>query len=364
MTISRRTLVLSGISAGLLAALVAALNAQAKSKTAVAAPAAADPTVQTVEPRQVQSLNREEITGTLQPARQLQLGFEVPGRLARLNATKGAHVREGQVIAQLDPEMADAQVLQAEAAVKVAEAQSEQAADTARRHSELQEKGSISDWQSKSSTSQAAAAAAQLQAARAQLAQARASRRRHDLAAPFAGTLIEQPDQIGATVATGKELFTLEQLDPLVLKLTLPETSRGSLRVGAKVRVKAVGGGAQTDEAVVRAIIPSADAATRRIPVEIVVPNADARFTAHTLARASLPLGQPEPALELPASALASTGGDHVYAVVDSGEVRRIPVQVVDRGAQKVVLKSAQPLARVVDYPASDLADGTKVSVR
>jgi membrane fusion protein, multidrug efflux system len=363
VTISRRTLVLSGISAGLLAALIAAVNAQAKAKAAVAAPAAADPAVQLVEPKQVQSLVREEITGTLQPARQLQLGFEVAGRLAKLSVKKGAQVREGQVIAQLDTEMADAQVLQAEAAVKVAEAQSTQAADTARRQAELQEKGSISEWQSKSSSSQAAAAAAQLQAARAQLAQARASRRRHDLAAPFAGTLIEQPDQIGATVSSGKELFTLEQLDSLVLKITLPETARGSLAVGAGVRVEAVGGGARAD-AVVRAIIPSADAATRRIPVEIVVPNADGQFTAHTLARATLTLGQPQAALELPASALASTGGDHVYAVADSGEVKRIPVQVVDRGAQRVVVKSSEPLSRVVDYPATDLVDGTKVSVR
>jgi hypothetical protein len=39
-------------------------------------------------------------------------------------------------------------------------------------------------------------------------------------------------------------------------------------------------------------------------------------------------------------------------------------VQVVDRGAQKVVVKSAEPLGRVVDYPGNDLADGSKVSVR
>ena len=149
-----------------------------------------------------------------------------------------------------------------------------------------------------------------------------------------------------------------------MLKLTLPETARGSLRVGTKVRVEAVGGGARTDEAFVRAIIPSADAATRRIPVEIVVPNGEGLFTAHTLGRAILPLGQAEPALELPASALASTGGDHVFAVADSGEVKRVDVQVLDRVAQKVVLKASAPIARVVDYPAIDLAEGTKVSVR
>jgi hypothetical protein len=39
-------------------------------------------------------------------------------------------------------------------------------------------------------------------------------------------------------------------------------------------------------------------------------------------------------------------------------------VQVVDRGARHVVVKSAQPLARIVDYPAADLADGAQVAVQ
>jgi RND family efflux transporter MFP subunit len=314
--------------------------------------------------KQVQSLTREEVTGALQPARALQTGFEVPGRLLRLNLKKGQAVREGQVIAQLDPEMADAQMQQAEAAVAAAAAQAKMAADVAQRNERLQQSGTVSDLQSKTSTSSAASAEAQLQAAKAQLAQAKASRRRHDLRAPFSGALIDQPDQVGATVTPGTSLFTLEQLDPLVLKLNVPETSRGALHVGAKVHVEAVGGGAQTDEALVRSVIPSADSATRRIPVEIVVPNPEGRFTAHTLARATLPMGQPEPALELPASALVSSGGDHVFAVTESGEVRRVAVQVLDRGPQRVVVKSPEPLARVVDYPAADLAEGTKVSVR
>src|SRR5262249_10311608 len=99
-------------------------------------------------------------------------------------------------------------------------------------------------------------------------------------------------------------------------------------------------------------------------PVEIVVPNPEGRFTAHTLARATLPLGQPEPALELPASALASSGGDHVFAVAETGQVRRVAVQGLDRGSQRLVVKSPQPPGRVVHYPAADLAEGTKVSVR
>ncbi len=270
---------------------------------------------------------------------------------------------EGQVIAQLDPELADAQVLQAEAAVKAAEAQSSMASDVAGRNAELSKAGTVSDLQNKSSASTATSAAAQLQAARAQLAQARAARRRHDLKAPFAGVLIDAPDQVGATVAPGTALFTLEQLDPLVLKLTVSDTAREVLKVGTKVHVESVGSGASTEEAWVRAVIPSADPATRRIPVELVVPNKGQRFTAHTLARAILPMGSVEDALSVPSSALSSQGGDHVYVVAGEA-VRRIAVQVLERGAQQVVVKATEPMEQVINYPAPGLVDGARVSVK
>lgn len=359
------------LAAGIAAAATAAatpffLSARAQA-TPQAAPAqaAAPPAVQLVPASTVRAAPREEVTGGLAPAKALQLGFEVGGRLARLEVRKGAKVAEGQVIARLDPEMSDAQVQQAEAAVKAAEAQARQAEDLARRNAELARSGSVTDLAAKSSASSAAAAAAQLLAAKAQLAQARAARRRHDLRAPFAGVLIDVPDQVGATVTSNSTLFTLEQLDPLILRVTVQEGARAALRPGAKVHVESVGqGGASTDLAAIRSVIPSADAATRRVPVEITVPNPEGRFTAHTLGRAVLSLGSEESAQSIPASALASNGGDHVFVLGQAGELRRVPVRVIDRGAREVVLKAEQPLTQVVDSPAADLAEGAKVSVR
>lgn len=347
------------------AAVAVSLSSSARTKTAVAV-AANNPgpaPVSLARATSVKSAPREEITGALQPAKGLTLSFEVGGRLSQILVRKGAAVGQGQVIARLDPELADAQVQQAEAAVQAAEAQSAMAADVAGRNAQLQKSGTISELTNRSSASSAASAAAQLQAARAQLAQARAARRRHDLRAPFAGVLIDAPDQVGATVAPGVALFTLEQLDPLVLKLTVSDAAREALKVGAKVHVEAVGGGVATDDAYVRAVIPSADAATRRIPVELVVPNKDQRFTAHTLARAVLPMGSAQDAVAVPSSALSSQGGDHVY-VVAGESVKRVPVQVLERGAQQVVLKAGQPVQQVVNYPAPDLVDGARVSVK
>ena len=361
---NRKRIFILSAAALVVAGGAVALSARAKTRTVAAAPAEAAPppvTLASVQP--MKSAPREEITGALQPAKELKVGFEVAGRLARILIRKGALVSEGQLIAQLDPELADAQVQQAEAAVGAAQAQSALASDNAQRQAQLQQTGTVSEWQGKSSSSQATTSAAQLQAARAQLAQARAARRRHDLRAPFPGVLIDAPDQVGATVSPGSTLFTLEQLDPLVLKVTVSDNARALLKPGTRLHVEAVGSSGATEEAWVRTVIPSADASTRRIPVEIVVPNKDARFTAHTLARAVLPMGAAEDVLAAPASCLVSQGGDHVYAVA-GGAVRRVAVQVIERGASQVVFKSSQALAQVVDYPSPDLADGAKVTVK
>ena len=79
----------------------------------------------------------------------------------------------------------------------------------------------------------------------------------------------------------GAPQFSVENLGTLLLKTTVAESLRAQLKPGTKVRVEVIGGGASTDEAVIRTIIPSADQATRRIPVDILVPNKDGRFVAN-----------------------------------------------------------------------------------
>lgn len=234
---------------------------------------------------------RDEVTGVLAPSKLGPWGFEVGGRLLRTLAQKGEVVKTGQTLGQLDPEISDAQVAQAEAAVAAAEAGAEMASDVAERNEKLKAEGSVSDMQSRGAVAQAKQAQANLLAARAGLAQARAARRKHDLKAPFTGTVIDAPDQIGGMVGPGMPVYIVQQLDPLVLRTTISESARAWVKPGLKVRVQAVGSAAATDEAVVKVVIPAADPQTRRIPIEIQVPNADGRFTANTLAKAFLPQG-------------------------------------------------------------------------
>jgi RND family efflux transporter MFP subunit len=364
-----RTPLVAGLAAvGIAATALPLSGCEADAASPVAAapkPGAQElPSVTLTTPRAVRSSQREEVTGTLFPAQALQVGFEVGGRLEKVRVKKGQAVQEGQVLAQLNAEISDAQLAQAQAAVAAAEVSSAMASDVAGRNAKLQEQGNVSDLQNLTSTTQAKQAEAQLLAAKAQLAQAQAGRRKHDLKAPFSGTITDAPEQVGAIVGPGVPLFGVENLGTLLLKTTVAESLRTQLKPGTKVRVEVLGGGASTDEATLRTIIPSADAATRRIPVDILVPNKDGRFVANTLARVILPLGEAQEAQSIPATALSSSGGDHVYVVGASSEVRRVDVQVLERGMREVVVKAAAPLDKVVEYPTPSLSEGSRVSVK
>lgn len=322
------------------------------------------PPVRLVSARAVTASTRESVTGQLGPSKLLPLGFEVGGRLAISRVNKGDVVKAGQQLGNLDPEIINAQVAQAEAGVMAAEAGAALALDVAGRNEKLKAEGSVSDLQYRQVDTQAKAAKAQVAQAQAGLAQARAGQRRHFLSAPWTATVVDAPDTAGGMVGPGTPVFILMQLDPLVLKATVPESVRQLVHAGLKVRVEAVGSGASTDDAVVKVVLPSADPQTRRVPIEISIPNSDGRFVANTLARVTIPLGEERAAAVIPSTALGTRGGDHVFAVDANGALKRIPVKVMERANTTVTVQSDVPLTQVVDYPTSALVEGTKVTER
>lgn len=322
------------------------------------------PKVRIVAARAVNASARETVTGQLGPSRLLPLGFEVGGRLVVSRAVKGEVVKAGQSLGNLDTEIINAQVAQAEAGLMAAEAGAALALDIAARNEKLKAEGSVSDLQFRQTDTQAKAAKAQVAQANAGLSQARAGQKKHYLSAPFAATVIDAPDNTGGMVGPGTPVYILMQLDPLILKVTMPESARADLKAGQKVRVEAIGSGAATDDATIKVVLPSADPATRRVPLEISVPNSDGRFLANTLARVLISLGEERAAIVIPSTALGRTGGDHVFSVEADGSLKKVPVKVMERGNTSLTVQPASPVTQVVDYPTPALVEGTKVTQR
>jgi len=171
------------------------------------------PRLRIVAARPVNASTREAVTGQLGPSKLLPLGFEVGGRLQTSRASKGDVVKAGQPLGNLDPEIINAQVAQAEAGLMAAEAGAALALDVATRNEKLKAEGSVSDLQYRQTDTQARAARAQVAQAQAGLAQARAGQRRHFLSAPFNATVVDAPDNTGGMVGPGMPVYILMQVN-------------------------------------------------------------------------------------------------------------------------------------------------------
>ena len=144
-----------------------------------------------------------EITGTLRPWRDADVGFELQGRLVRLNVATGDRVKAGAVLAVLDASRAGAQLSQAEAQTRAAEANVALSEDTLRRTEALAATKSIPEAQAEQARQQLALSRAQLESARAAQRLAKTGAGDHTMVAPFAGLVTKAPTATGGVVQPG-----------------------------------------------------------------------------------------------------------------------------------------------------------------
>src|SRR5690606_11138494 len=115
----------------------------------------------------------------------------------------------------------------------------------------------------------------------------------------------------GARVGVGDPLFTLVDVDPLVIAVTVSASDYARLAPGQVVTLQA---GGSYEGRVVR-IAPAFDPGTRQARVEIEVDNADGVLQPGMFVRARTILAREDSATLLPVEALAKRSGTDVVFV-------------------------------------------------
>jgi HlyD family secretion protein len=186
-------------------------------------------------------------TGALNAVVTVQVGSQVSGIIQKLGADFNSQVKEGQVVAQIDPTRFKANLAQAEAALKSAEAalvradvNMRQAKVELDRAKPLADKGVIGAAELDAARSKYDQAVADRAAADAQVGQSRASVgvARVDLEhttikAPISGTVLQRSVDVGQTVAASLQapvLFTIAQdLSRMEVHAAIDEADVGKL---------------------------------------------------------------------------------------------------------------------------------------
>jgi len=191
-------------------------------------------------------------SGTLSAIVTVQVGTQVSGRIAKLYADYNSHVKKGELVAKIDPQIFEATVqqqqagyLQAQAAVETALANANNADKQYARTKALKEQNlaaqqDLDTAEANVATTHAAidGAKASLAQAAAQLHQAQVNLSYTNIISPIDGVVISRSVDLGQTVAaslSAPTLFTIAQdLTKMQVDTSVSEGDVGRLQVGMR----------------------------------------------------------------------------------------------------------------------------------
>ncbi|MBL4768904.1 MAG: efflux RND transporter periplasmic adaptor subunit [Rhodobacteraceae bacterium] len=245
--------------------------------------------------------NAVVLRGQTQADREVQVRAETTAIVISEPLRKGAFVKKGDLLCQLDPGTRNASL--AKAVAKLAEAKSHVPESHARlqeAHARLDEAkinnnaaSKLSEGGYASSTRVASTQAgvrsaeagiesaksgvestkAGIESAAASVAVAQTELNRLAIKAPFEGVLETDAAELGSLMQPGSLCATVIQLDPIKLVGYVPETNVDRIKVGALAGAELAGG--QRVVGKVTFLSRSADPSTRTFLVEIAVPNSN-----------------------------------------------------------------------------------------
>ncbi|MET0720562.1 MAG: efflux RND transporter periplasmic adaptor subunit [Tardiphaga sp.] len=276
--------------------------------------------------------------GTIKPRVETDIGFRVPGKVAKRLVEVGQTVEIGQPLATLDEVDLQLQAEQAVAEFTAATGVLGQASAAEGRANELRAKG----WSTQAQVDQAKASADE---ARARLNRAERSVNLTKNSLSYATLLADTRGVVTATlidpgqvVSAGQTAVRVARFAEKEAVVAIPETLVGRAKDGsASVSLWSEPG--KKYAAKLREIAPSADPATRTYLAKFSLPEADEKVSLGMTATLTLADPATERVARLPLSALFSQGTNpSLYTVNDNGDVALKPVKVKSYGSNDVVI--------------------------
>ncbi|OIQ09982.1 macrolide export protein MacA [Moorella thermoacetica] len=348
-----------------------------------------------------------EVTGALVPARTANVVSKLSGQVTAVKADVGDRVRSGQVLVEIDTKELQAQLQQAEAAVRSVQDQAEQARigmDSARvaianakvaldaaqkyydRIKALADAGAASQSQlddAQTKLDQAKngyeAANKQYEAAQKQyetasgsgLAQAEAAvniikvnMSNASITSPITGVVTNRninPGEMAAPTSP-QPLLTIADTSTLKLQGTVGQEAVPLLSTGQKVTVTLDALPGREFTGTVTQVGPVAATTGQRFPVEISLPN-PGELKAGMTARAVFKLTAPEGVVVPLAAVRTDNGQDYVFVVKNGTVERRQVVLGLKNDEQVMILKGLQAGEQVAVTNVGVLQDKMAVTV-
>lgn len=277
---------------------------------------------------------------------QVELRAETAGMIKSLPVAKGAQVKEGDVLCEIEDGARAASLLEAEAAVAQAEGDYQAA-------KQLEKRGhtaALRVLQNK----------AAMDRARAALAKARLDLERTKIRAPFAGYVDEQPAKPGSFLAIGGVCAHLVALAPLRVIGAVKERDIKLVQPGQTAKLRFITG--EEVSGVVKFLSATAEAETRTFRVEVEIANPNGALRSGITADIFIPLPE-RPAMLLPPSILTlnDDGEVGVRAVNERREVEFHAVKILSERQEGIYIEALPAGVSLITVGQDFVKAGQKV---
>jgi RND family efflux transporter MFP subunit len=303
--------------------------------------------------------------GHVEPQDQASLSFRVGGRLVDRPARVGATVREGEVVARLDPENELNDLRSAQAALTAAQGILRQADNQYQRQRHLLERGITTRSDFEAAEQARTAAQAQVDGAQARVRTAEDFVGFTTLRADAPGVVTAVGAEPGEVVAAGRMIVQLARRDGRDAVFEIPADRARAATPDVEVVVGLASDPNVTVHGRVREIAPQADPVTRTFAVRVGLTDPPQSFRLGTAVTGTL-RGRGQTALTIPSTALVRRGPDSGVWVVDpsTAKVAWRNLDVIGAGpATALVAKGLAAGDIVVTAGANLLREGQSVKL-
>lgn len=342
------------------------------------------------------------VTGSLVAQDEATLSMKVAGRLEAFHVDLGSVVKRGQLLAQVEPADYDLKLkqatallaqsrarvglpvegaedkvdLEASSTVRQAKALLEEARKNRDRVTKLSKDGILSE--SELETAEAGHqvsfnkyldAQEEMKNRHMLLAQRRVE---YDIArqqladtkilAPFDGSVQERRANLGEYLPVGAPVLTLVRMDPLRLRVDVPERSAVNVRVGQPVRIY-IDGDTTIHTGEIKRLSPAINPLTRMLLAEADVRN-DGSLRPGSFIRGEIITQGDVPAIVVPPKAIFAFAGLEKIFVAENGKALERNVTTGDRGTNWVEIVSGARKGEQVILEPGGLQTGQAVTVK
>jgi RND family efflux transporter MFP subunit len=281
----------------------------------------------------------------------------------------GAHVKKGDLLAEIDTPEVDQQLRQARADLSTARANLQLAAITAERNENLLKTRSVSTQDRDNAAGALAADTAIVQSNEGNVARLEQLQSYERVYAPFDGIITARNTDIGALIdadanSPTKELFHLAAIGTLRVYVAVPERYSPAAQPGATANLTLDEFPGESFRGTLVRNANAIDLSSRTLLLEFDVDNSAARLLpgAYTFVHLSLPTATHS--VTLPSNTLLFRKEGLRAAVIRDAHVQLVPITIGrDYGEKVEILSGLQPTDEVITDPSDSLISGTAVRV-